>query len=217
MTHPRGRNQSRYWWLSGQLALTVSRFAIRPLAPLMLIVVLVFGLNCSEESDCPICPPPAQINPQVQYDTVSTFEVGPLCPYHTAGDRDFAGNGPEVHLKGEVYVSANSLYWFVSVDAGETGGDTRGFGTWEAICYQPPSGWRISSVDSVVVGFHSSVFEASTTYVDTDTGMDNFDCGDIQFRGYGDGTGDDVGTDCIVTNTKYWVRFREVQVELTRD
>lgn len=189
----------------------------RALTFLILFVLLAAITNCSEESDCPVCPPLEPINPQVQYDTVSTFEVGPLCPYHTAGDRDFAGNGPKVCLKGEVYVTSNSLYWSAQVDAGETGGDTRGFGTWEAICYRPPSGWRITAVDSVVVGLHTSVFGASTTYVDTDAGMDNFDCGDIQIRGYGDGTGDDVGTDCIVTNTKYWVRFREFQVELTQD
>ena len=174
------------------------------LALLILSVLATISLNsCSE--DCVVCP---QL-PKTEDITIAAAEYGEYCPtYFSGGDYDFDGHGPGVYLEVEVYVSGDSLLFYFFVDACETESDwTRGAGRWDELLYQAPEGWAISSVDTPVV--------CSRSYTDINHEMDFIDCGDVKIRGYGDSSGDDIGTGCV--RCKYWVWIREINIEIIRE
>lgn len=177
---------------------------IRNSVLLTLIVISALSLNsCSDE--CEVCP---ELSATHEI-TIPAAEYGAFCAtYYSGGDYDFNGHGPEVFLETEVYVSGDSLMFFFLVDAIETQPDwTRGKGRWDRLLYQAPAGYRITAVDTPVV--------CSSSYTDINHAIDFIDCEDIEFRGYGDCDGDDVGSGCVCT--KYWVWIREINVEITRD
>lgn len=174
------------------------------LALIILSAIAAIILNsCSE--DCEVCPE----LPRTEDITIAAAEYGEYCPtYFSGGDYDFDGNGPTVYLEAEAYVSGDSLLFYFSVDAIETQSDwTRAAGRWDVLLYQAPDGWVFSAIDTPVA--------CSRYYIDINHEMDFIDCGDVKFRGYGDSSGDDIGTGCV--KCMYWVWIREINIEITRE
>ena len=181
----------------------MSNFLRKHSATVLLFVLFAFIPNCSsDETDCPVCP----TIPEVKTVTISATEIGPiLVPNRpTSGDADFDGHGPSVVFDGSVYAADDSLMWSLYIYAGEGEPDwTRGFIRTTKSFYVAPEGWTITAIDTPL--------SCNTQYRDTNHEMDFIDCDEIKFRGYGDCAGDDVGV-C----TRYWMWFRELEVELTR-
>lgn len=170
---------------------------------ILLFVFFSFLPNCSsDESGCLVCP----TIPEVKTVSVSATEIGPVYVPNrpTTGDADFEGHGPSVTFQGSVYALGDSIMWSLYVYANEGEPDwTRGYITKTELFYVAPDGWTITAIDTPLT--------CNAQYRDTNHEMDFIDCGDIKFRGYGDCPGDDVGV-C----TRYWMWFRELEVELTK-
>lgn len=181
----------------------MSKIVRRRAGTTLLFVLFAFLPNCSsDEADCPVCP----TIPEVKSITISDTEIGPiLVPDEpTTGDADFQGHGPTVTFEGKVFAQADTLFWELYIVAHEGEPDwTRGFIRTSDYFYVAPEGWTITAIDTPLT--------CNIEYRDTNHEMDFIDCGDMRFRGYGDCAGPDVGV-C----TRYWMWFREIEVELTR-
>jgi len=185
------------------------RHGITPIFQKSLLACFLAGLlalgGCSNDENCPTGP-----GPQTTRDiTVADAEYGPFCAtYISGGDTDFGGNGPQVALLSTVYVSGDSLMFSFFVEATETQSNwTKGRGGGAGLLYQAPAGWRISSDDTL--------FTVVRFYTDTNHEMDFILSGDVNFRGYGDCAGNDIGAGCVCT--RYWVWIRDIHLRLVAE
>ena len=124
---------------------------------------------------------------------VGTKSFYGLCPRHIGGDRDYSGNGPEVHVNVELWitdVAATMLHASVTMSQVETKSD------WSAaalhprvfLLYRAPAGKRITKIWNTT---RSHLF-----YVDTDHAEDRFYPPATlvkEFRVKGDTSGNDIG------------------------
>lgn len=141
-----------------------------------------------------------------------------LCPEHTEGDREYAGNGPRViaYAKLELANNNKEINLVIYMHQKETNnGDTECKDTWKyPKIYTAPNNWRIQSV--------LTDMRSDANYTDHDTGSDPPDMPSVtgglvsRFEIVGDTDGWDVGA-CSNDDAYISVFFNDVRVQICED
>jgi hypothetical protein len=106
---------------------------------------------------------------QAGWVSVAPQDFTRLCPQHTGGDREYAGHGPRVDVRGELYTAPNlrDLVLHLTMTQQETRSDwSRADLDRTFVLYTAPVGQQIRYI------YNASIFALS--YVDTDHAVDTF-------------------------------------------
>ena len=133
-----------------------------------------------------------------------------LCPSKIgAGDRDFAGHGPNVSASATLRIVNNSQLWVdLYLHEKETVSDwSECEGIWSYLIYTAPINWRINSI------LTSS--SSSISYTDTDHALDIFERTGLVsfFEIMGDTDGNDIGN-CTSDDAYMNVYFNAVRIQI---
>lgn len=152
-----------------------------------------------------------------QIPTATSFQPDPIldiCPTHIGGDREFAGNGPAVTIRCEVYVlNGKDIYADPYFHARETISSNATEALYQnspILIYSAPSGKKINQILSDT---YSQAY-----YVDTDLLFDipTITGGNLvsQFRSMGDTGGNDLGPCISDSDAELNIYFNVIEVEL---